>query len=133
MTHSTARHLQHARIGTRQTAQLPARLTWRDASGTLRFASVTVRDVSDVDAFVECQVAASIPLHRLVHIQVERTARDGALPRALSSGKVLSAIYRIGAFSSTTGTPTGYGLRLLVDPHANAGAARPEGEFAIAN
>ena len=50
------------RIGNRKKVSVPARLTWRDASGTLRFVSVVMRDVSDVDAFVECQVPASIPL-----------------------------------------------------------------------
>jgi hypothetical protein len=29
---------------------------------------------------------------------------------------VLSAVYRAGAFQRTTGTPDGYGLRLLVEP-----------------
>jgi hypothetical protein len=105
------------RIGDRRRVCVPGRLTWRDASGTLRFASVVTRDVSDVDAFVECQVPASIPLYRLVHFQVERPARDcGDLPEALQHGKVLSAVYRVGPYRSATGTPHGYALRLLVDP-----------------
>ena len=106
-----------ARIGNRRKLRVPGRLTWRDASGTLRFVSVMTRDVSDVDAFVECQVPASIPLYRLVHFQIERPARNvGDLPRALQSGKVLSAVYRVGPYKSATGTPHGYALRLLVDP-----------------
>ena len=56
---------RHARIGNRRRVSVSARLTWRDASGTLRFVSVMTRDVSDVDVFVECQVPASIPLYRL--------------------------------------------------------------------
>ena len=40
-----------ARIGNRRKVRVPGRLTWRDASGTLRFVSVMTRDVSDVDAF----------------------------------------------------------------------------------
>jgi hypothetical protein len=105
------------RIGERRRICVPGRLTWRDASGTLRFASVVTRDVSDVDAFVECQVPASIPLYRLVHFQIERPAREcGELPRVLQQGKVLSAVYRVGPYKSSTGTPHGYALRLLVEP-----------------
>jgi hypothetical protein len=107
------------RIGHRRRVRVPGRLTWRDASGTLRFASVVTRDVSDVDAFVECQVPASIPLYRLVHFQIERPARDcDDLPPVLQQGKVLSAVYRVGPYKSSTGTPQGYALRLLVDPRA---------------
>jgi hypothetical protein len=105
------------RIGERRNVRVPGRLTWRDASGTLRFASVMTRDVSDVDAFVECQVPTRIPLYRLVHFQVERTARGCAeLPPALRQGKILSAVYRVGPYKSATGTPHGYALRLLVEP-----------------
>lgn len=105
------------RIGRRRKVAVPGRLTWRDASGTLRFVSVVTRDVSEVDVFVECQMPASIPLYRLVHFQIERPARDAAeLPRALQQGKVLSAVYRVGPYKSSTGTPQGYALRLLVEP-----------------
>lgn len=118
------------RIGQRRPVRVPGRLTWRDASGTLRFASVVTRDVSDVDAFVECQVPASIPLYRLVHFQIESTARNcGDLPAALQHGKVLSAVYRVGPYKSTTGTPQGYALRLLVEPHES----RARADLAIAN
>jgi hypothetical protein len=107
------------RIGDRRRVCVPGRLTWRDGSGTLRFASVITRDVSDVDAFVECQVPASIPLYRLVHFQVERPARECRdLPAVLQQGKVLSAVYRVGPYKSSTGTPHGYALRLLVEPKA---------------
>ena len=64
------------RIGNRRRVRVSGRLTWRDGSGTLRFVSVTTRDVSEVDAFVECEMPASIPLYRLVHFQIERPARD---------------------------------------------------------
>ena len=70
-----------SRIGNRRKLRVPGRLTWRDASGALRFVSVVTRDVSDVDAFVECQVPASIPLYRLVHFQIERSGRDSAETR----------------------------------------------------
>lgn len=82
---------------------------------------MVTRDVSDVDAFVECQVPASIPLYRLVHFQVERQERESPeLPAALRQGKVLSAVYRVGPYKTSTGTPAGYALRLLVDPAQEA-------------
>jgi hypothetical protein len=127
-------HTPHAgvqpRIGDRRKVRVAGRLIWRDASGALRFVSVVTRDVSDVDAFVECQVPASIPLYRLVHFQVERTGRDCQdLPPVLQGGKVLSAIYRVGPYRAATGTPQGYALRLLVEP-ARVAAHAP---VAIAN
>lgn len=113
---------------------MPGRLTWRDASGTLRFVSVVTRDVSDVDVFVECQVPASIPLYRLVHFQIERTGRENSnLPGALQHGKVLSAIYRVGPYKSSTGTPDGYALRLLVEPNVVAVPSRTPDRLAVAN
>ena len=114
---------------------IPARLTWRDASGTLRFASVMMREVSDFDAFVECQIPASIPLYRLVHLQVERTSRDPEIPEALRAGKVLSAVYSVGPRATSTGTPMGYALRLLVEPKLNAHSCSHvvEQRLAVAN
>ena len=109
------------RIGARRKVRVPGRLTWRDSSGTLRFVSVVTCDVSDLDVFVECQVPASIPLYRLVHFQIERAAGDcNELPASLKGGKVLSAVYRVGAYRAATGTPHGYALRLLVDPTRKA-------------
>jgi len=84
-----------------------------------------IRDVSEVDAFVECQVPACIPLYRLVYFQVERPAHDPALPAVLREGKVLSAIYRVGAYNSSSGTPMGYALRLLVGPNVEIRSPRP--------
>ena len=63
------------RVGNRRKLAVAGRLTWRDANGTLRFASVVTRDVSETDVFVECQGPASIPKFRLVHFQVERSAQ----------------------------------------------------------
>jgi hypothetical protein len=121
-----------ARIGDRRRVSVPGRLTWRDSSGTLRFVSVTTRDISDVDAFVECDRPASIPLYRLVHFQVEQDARGGKqIPEALRGGKVLSAVYRVGRYQSATGTPEGYALRLMVEPK-RASAERRE-PLAVAN
>jgi hypothetical protein len=115
---ATTNRLQ--RIGNRRAIRVPGRLTWRDTSGTLRFVSVTTRDVSDLDAFVECDRPASIPLYRLVHFQVEAHARTANLPETLQRGKVLSAVYRLGPYQSSTGTPQGYALRLLVEPKSNS-------------
>jgi hypothetical protein len=124
--------VRRQRIGNRRKVRVPGRLSWRDSSGTLRFVSVMTRDVSDVDAFVECEMPASIPLYRLVHFQIERLARDGQdLPATLRQGKVLSAVYRVGPYRTSSGTPQGYALRLLVDPKGNAAA--PREPLALAN
>ena len=102
----------------RQQVSVPARLTWKDASGAVRFVSVMTRDISDAGAFVECDGGAAIPLHRLVHVQIERALRGGEhkLPERLREGRVLSAIWRVAPCSKSTGTPSGYALRFLVDP-----------------
>ena len=105
---------------------LPGRVTWKDARGTTRFASVMTRNISDTGIFIEWNESTSIPLYRLVSFQIERDARNvDGLPPALRSGRVLSAVYRQGSFQRRTGTPEGYGLRLLVEP-VQLGAARPE-------
>ena len=131
-TSQTMSAVRHPRIGERRKVRVPGRLTWRDATGTLRFVSVVTRDVSDVDAFVECQAPTSIPLYRLVHFQIERTGRDaGELPTVLQQGKVLSAVYRVGPYKSATGTPQGYALRLLIEP--GRAAASPRENLALAN
>ena len=100
---------------------LPGRVTWKDARGTTRFACVVTRNISDTGVFIEWSESTSIPLYRLVSFQLERDARnvDGLHP-ALRSGKVLSAVYRAGAFRRSTGTPDGYGLRLLIEPQMAA-------------
>jgi hypothetical protein len=101
---------------------LRARLTWKDTSGAVRFASVVTRDISASGAFVEIDAACSIPLYRIVHLQLERDARNGApLPERLRDGRVLSAIWRVGPRRRSTGTPEGYALRFMVDtPAASA-------------
>ena len=112
----------------RRSLVLPARVTWKDTRGALRFASVVTRDVSDNGIFIEWTEPTTIPLYRLVTFQLERDARNiDGLPQALRAGKVLSAVYRAGDFQKSTGTPEGYGLRLLVDPvtRANAAASDP--------
>jgi hypothetical protein len=128
------RTTRHDRIGDRKKVSVPGRLTWRDATGTLRFVSVVTRDVSDLDVFVECQMPASIPLYRLVHFQIERPGRENAdLPGPLQQGKVLSAVYRVGPYKSSTGTPHGYALRLLVEPKKTPLPALSPNPLAVAN
>jgi hypothetical protein len=103
---------------------LPARVTWKDSHGATRFATVLTRDISESGVYIEWQESATIPLYRLVSLQIERDARglDG-VPAALRSGKVLSAVYRLGSYRKSTGTPGGYGLRLLVEPPTKAADA----------
>ena len=98
---------------------LPGRITWKDSRGTARFASVTTRNVSDTGVFIEWKESTSLPLYKLVVFQLERDAREIAgLPPALRNGKILSAVYRCGPHQRSTGTPEGYGLRMLIDPTA---------------
>ena len=111
----TGRNTQ--RSSERRAVALPARLTWKDASGAVRFISVTTRDVSEAGVFVECEAGAAIPLFRLVHLQVERSTRmTEALPMRLREGRVLSAVWRVAPCRRSTGTPSGYALRFMVDP-----------------
>ncbi len=101
----------------RRQIAIPARLTWKDASGAVRFASVVTRDVSDVGVFVECEAAPAIPLYRIVHLQLERAvSQTDGLPSRLRDGRVLSAVWRVGPCRRSTGTPSGYALRFLLDP-----------------
>lgn len=105
------------RTSERRVIALPARLTWKDASGAVRFISVMTRDVSEAGVFVECEAGAAIPLYRLVHLQVERSTRGSeSLPMRLREGRVLSAVWRVAPCRRSTGTPSGYALRFLVDP-----------------
>ena len=100
---------------------VPARLTWKDAAGAVRFVSVTTRDISSAGVFVEADCAAAIPLYRLVHLQLEKDVREMQnMPDKLRQGRVLSAVWRVGPCRRATGTPGGYALRFLVDPQHNA-------------
>ncbi len=101
----------------RHSIALPARLTWKDASGVIRFVSVTTRNVSETGVFVECEAGAAIPLYRIVHLQLERGGEGPeTVPARLRSGRVLSTVWRVGPRRASTGTPSGYALRFLVDP-----------------
>ena len=118
------------RNGERHAVALPARLTWKDQRGAARFASVVARNVSDFGVYVECHSIVSIPLYRLVQLQLEREAKESeALPDALKQGRVLSAVYRVSA-PTPAGRPQGLALRLMVDPKRRP--AHAEGERATA-
>lgn len=111
----------------RRNVSVPARLTWKDASGAVRFASVMTRDISDFGVFVECDAGAAIPLYRLVHLQVERSSSHAEqLPSRLREGRVLSAVWRVAPCRRSTGTPSGYALRFLVEPGMPAAVVHVE-------
>lgn len=104
---------------------MPGRVTWRDARGMNRFATVVLRDVSEQGAYLECRASDPIPLYRLVYLQLEREARDHALlPQPLRDGRVLAAVYRVGPRDMASGTPAGYALRFLLDGAGSAAADR---------
>ena len=107
------------RTAERRTVSLPARLTWKDARGTMRFATGVARNVSEFGVYVECHTPVSIPLYRLVQLQIERDgAAPSAVPTTLTRGRVLSAVYRISPASISK--RQGLALRLMVDPRAVA-------------
>jgi hypothetical protein len=118
----------------RHSVVLPARLTWKDRRGSTRFATVIARDVSEHGVYVECQSPISIPLFRLVHVQLERDARDTqGLPWSLRQGRVLSAVYRVDP-PTRSGARQGIALRLMVDPRRQAAAdTQPAGEVGSCN
>ena len=103
----------------RRTVNLPARLTWRDARGTMRFATGVARNVSELGVYIECHAPVSIPLYRIVQLQIERDGVNaGAIPAALLRGRVLSAVYRVSPASISK--RQGFALRLMVDPRTAA-------------
>ena len=108
------------RSGDRRAVELPARLTWKDQRGATRFASVIACNVSEFGVYVESPSPLSIPLFRLVQLQLERDAIKGeCLPESLQQGgRVLSAVYRVLPPSSTS--RQGLALRLMVDPRRAA-------------
>ena len=119
--------LKSERVSERRNVSVPGRLTWKDASGAVRFVSVMTRDISDAGVFVECETGAAIPLYRLVHLQVERSfSQADQLPSRLREGRVLSAVWRVAPCRRSTGTPSGYALRFLVEPAMPAAVLRLE-------
>ena len=112
-------HAAPASRASDHTVNLPARLTWKDANGAVRFTSVRTREVTETGAVVECDAAVSLPLYRLVHLQVEKSAREWVeLPQPLRGGRVLSAVWQVAPCQPATGTPGGYALRFMTAPAA---------------
>ena len=121
---------QNKRSTERRPVAMSARLTWKDARGAARFATVVARNVSEFGVYVECQSPVSIPLYRLVQFQFEPTVRSvREIPDPLRQGRVLSAVYRVSPASQQAGH--GLALRLLVEPRRMAAAA-PEAARATA-
>lgn len=111
----------------RRPLDVPGLLTWRDARGTMRFASIIARNVSDFGAFVECETLASIPLYRLVTLQLDAgAARKASVRGELATDKVLAAVYRAVPARPDGGTRPGYALRLLIEPRQEAQEASRE-------
>ena len=107
------------RAAERQPVQVSGQLVWKDERGTTRLSRVVTRDVSETGVAVECINGSPIPLYRLVYFQVDRSDRHrGELPEPLRRSPVLAAVYRVAPCSEETGVPTGYALRLLVEPPA---------------
>ncbi len=107
------------RTAERRAVSLPARLTWKDARGTMRFATGVARNVSDFGVYIECQTPLALPLYRIVQVQIERDGTASTtLPTALLRGRVLSAVYRISPASMSK--RQGIALRLMIDPRTLA-------------
>jgi hypothetical protein len=104
------------RTSERRSVAVRGQIVWKDARGNTKLAEVVTRDVSEHGVAVECLNGAAIPLYRLVYFQVARDARSAGLPPALLKANVLSAILRVDADNQATGAPSGYALRLLVEP-----------------
>jgi hypothetical protein len=108
---------RESRASARRPFVVRGRISWKDQRGTTRIANVVTRNVSDEAVYVELREASAIPIYRLVQFQVSPEARrDVGLPESLRTGKVLSAVLRVGERRTGTGTPEGYALRMLVDP-----------------
>lgn len=115
------------RTAERRNVAVPGQIVWKDGKGTTRLASVITRDVSEHGVAVECLNGAAIPLYRLVYFQIDRDARHRPdLPEALRKQNVLSAVFRVGPYSQTTGAPSEYALRLLVEPVRRADSTEVE-------
>jgi hypothetical protein len=103
---------------------VPGQIVWKDARGTTRVASVVTRDVSEHGVCVECLNGTPIPQYRLVYFQIDRSVRHRPdLPAALRKQSVLSAVFRVGPCRQSTGAPSDYALRILVEPERKVAAA----------
>jgi hypothetical protein len=116
------------RTSERRRLAVRGQIVWKDARGNTKLAEVITRDVSENGVAVECLNGAAIPLYRLVYFQVARDDRhSGELPPALRKANVLSAIFRVDPDNKVTGAPSGYALRLLVEPARQASSvAEPD-------
>jgi hypothetical protein len=113
------------RMSDRRRLAVPGQIVWKDARGTTRMAAVVTRDVSENGVSVDCLGGMPIPLFSLVYFQIDREARNRPdLPAALRKSSVLSAIFRVGACKQSTGAPSEYALRMLVEPERVV-AAKP--------
>lgn len=109
------------RSSERRQIELPGQLVWKDARGTTRLTEVRTKNISDTGVLLECVSGPAIPLYRLVYFQIDKDARNRPdLPASLRKPNVLSAVFRVGADNPTTGTPSEYALRLLVEPARKA-------------
>jgi hypothetical protein len=110
------------RVVERRRLRVPGQIVWKDQRGQTRLASVVTRDVSELGVSFESSQPLMVPMYRLVYFQVDRHVRNHPeLPAPLRKQNVLSAVFRVGAASERTGTPTEYALRLLVEPKPAAG------------
>jgi hypothetical protein len=110
---------QEKRAAVRRPMQIPGQIVWKDHRGETRMAPIVTRDVSEHGVSFESRAALMVPMYRLVYFQVDRHIRNHPdLPAPLRKQNVLSAIFRVGAASEKTGTPTEYALRLLVEPQS---------------
>jgi hypothetical protein len=121
--HASPDTTNEQRQGERQPLEVAGRVVWKDGRGTTRFNSVVIRDVSETGAYIENVSGSAIPMYRLVSLQAERSEHADTLPAVFRQGKILSAVYRVGPMRPATGTPEGYGLRLLIEPRRRASAA----------
>ena len=119
------------RSSDRRPIAVPGQIVWKDDRGTTRIAAVRTRDVSDYGVSVECLGGIPIPCFRLVYFQVDRDARAmQELPAALRKASVLSAVFRVGDCQQSTGAPSDYALRLLVEPRRSHDVSTSDADVA---
>jgi len=119
------------RASERRRLAVPGQIVWKDDRGTTRIAAVRTRDVSDYGVSVECLGGIPIPQFRLVYFQIDREARGmQELPATLRKASVLSAVFRVGDCQQSTGAPSDYALRLLVEPRRTQDASTSDADVA---
>lgn len=118
------------RSSERHALAVPGQIVWKDAKGNTKLTEVVTRDVSEHGVAVESLHGGAIPLYRLVYFQIDRSVRNlPQVPAALRKPNVLSAIFRVGPDNPATGGPSGYALRLLVEPERPAASTTPRPEW----